>query len=206
MKSNKAIRVLQRRLSASCLCAALFAFSVPYAAAQAPAPDPEALVRELTCHPGQDCHQPQPRRKRSFRFVPENAEAERNELEQRAKEGKLPSTDVEVYFAYNAADIQASARETMASIGKALADPRLAGSILVLIGHTDAKGSKQFNQALSERRAQAALDHLVRTFAIDPTRLRAYGRGKTTLKIPAEPLSHKNRRVQIINIGQIAKN
>jgi outer membrane protein OmpA-like peptidoglycan-associated protein len=94
----------------------------------------------------------------------------------------------------------------MASIGKALNDPRLAGSVLLLIGHTDAKGSQQFNQFLSERRALAVLDHLVRTFAINPTRLRAYGRGKTSLKFPAEPLSSKNRRVQIVNIGQIAKN
>lgn len=204
MKLSKGNWELQ--LFAACLYAILFAGSIPFAAAQAPVLDPEALVRELTCQPGQECYKPQPRRKRSFRFVPEGAEGERKEVEQLAKEGKLPSTDIEVYFDYNSADIQANASETMVSIGKALTDPRLAGSVLVLIGHTDAKGSQQFNQFLSERRAQAVLDHLVRTFAIDPTRLRAYGRGKTSLKFPAEPLSPKNRRVQIVNIGRIAKN
>jgi flagellar motor protein MotB len=49
-------------------------------------------------------------------------------------------------------------------------------------------------------------DHLARTFAIDPTRLQANGRGNTHRKIPAEPLSPKNWRVQIVNTGQLARN
>jgi len=180
-------------------------------AAQSPAPSTEQMVRDLECRAGQDCEPEPPRRtrglggtkKRSFTFET-NTEQGRKELEQRVNEGKLPSTDLEVYFAYNSAEVLPEARTLLDNLGRALTDPRLANNRFVLVGHTDAKGSDKYNQALSERRAAAVRQYLIQTFGIDPERLQAYGRGKTALKLPDEPFAAQNRRVQVVNGGTVA--
>ena len=59
----------------------------------------------------------------------------------------------------------------------------------MLVGHTDAKGGDAYNQILSERRAAAVKEHLVRTFGIAPDRLVSYGRGKSLLKNTADPFA-----------------
>jgi len=89
-------------------------------------------------------------------------------------------------------------------LGQALIDPKLRNSRFVLVGHADAKGSDGYNQVLSERRAAAVKDHLVRTFGIEPERLISYGRGKSLLKNTSDPYAPENRRVQVINNGAIA--
>ncbi len=67
-----------------------------------------------------------------------------------------------------------------------------------IIGHTDSQGEADFNQELSEGRAQAVVDYLVER-GIDKSRLRAEGKGES------EPISSNdtaegrqdNRRVEI---------
>ncbi len=48
---------------------------------------------------------------------------------------------------------------------------------IVLVGHTDAKGSLETNTSLSQRRAEAVADRLIKAFGIDPNRLDAVGVG-----------------------------
>jgi outer membrane protein OmpA-like peptidoglycan-associated protein len=202
-------RIAAQRFGA---CAVLLTLlSVSAAPASAQAPSTEQMVRDLQCREGQDC-EPEPRRrtrglggptKRSFSFEPAT-EVGRKELEQRVKEGALPSTDLEVYFAYNSAEVLPEARTLLDNLGRALTDPRLADSGFVLVGHTDAKGSEGYNQSLSERRAAAVREYLMQTFNIDAARLTAYGRGKTALKLPDEPFAAMNRRVQVVNGGTVA--
>ncbi len=69
---------------------------------------------------------------------------------------------------------------------------------LMIVGHTDAVGSTEYNQALSQRRATAASNYL-EAQGVSAARLKAVGRGET------EPLSANdteagrqgNRRVEI---------
>jgi outer membrane protein OmpA-like peptidoglycan-associated protein len=69
---------------------------------------------------------------------------------------------------------------------------------LLIVGHTDAVGTSEYNQALSQRRATAAANYLA-SQGVNAARLRAVGRGET------EPLAtndteagrQANRRVQI---------
>ena len=49
----------------------------------------------------------------------------------------------------------------------------------VIEGHTDNVGDAQYNVGLSERRAQAAVDHLVSKYGVDRSRLSARGFGET---------------------------
>jgi outer membrane protein OmpA-like peptidoglycan-associated protein len=68
-----------------------------------------------------------------------------------------------------------------------------------IAGHTDSKGTDDYNQKLSERRAQAVVDYLI-TRNISASRIRAIGYGKT------KPLSTNdteegkalNRRVEMV--------
>jgi outer membrane protein OmpA-like peptidoglycan-associated protein len=190
-----------RRLLASTVILLVATAIVPV---WAQAPSTEKMIRDLECREGQDC---QPKRltrgvKRSFTFEPATDEG-RKEIEERVKQGKLPSTDLEVYFAYDSDVVLPEARTLLDNLGKALTDARLADSRFVLVGHTDAKGSEAYNQSLSERRAAAVRQYLIATFAIDPQRLVAYGRGKTALKLPNDPFAAVNRRVQAVNGGPV---
>jgi outer membrane protein OmpA-like peptidoglycan-associated protein len=172
----------------------------------------EELIKHLECHDDQACQGPPvsrrrglqlPEGRRGFTFEP-FTEEDRKKVDDAAKTGKLPSADLEVYFEYNRADITPAARQVLGPLGQALIDPRLRNGHFVLVGHTDAKGGDDYNQVLSERRAAALKDYLVRTFGIEPNRLVAYGRGKSSLKNPADPFAAENRRVQVINNGAIA--
>lgn len=49
---------------------------------------------------------------------------------------------------------------------------------LEIVGHTDSAGSEQYNLALSLRRAEAVVEHLV-TQGVDPGRLSAFGLGES---------------------------
>lgn len=156
----------------------------------------EELIKRLECHADQACQPPvqhrrgfqPPQGRRGFTFEP-YSEADRKRLEDASKAGKLPSADVEVYFEYDKADITPAARQVLDGLGQALIDPKLRHSRFVLVGHTDAKGSDGYNQVLSERRAAAVREHLLRTFGIGPERLVSYGRGKSSLKNAADPLA-----------------
>lgn len=112
---------------------------------------------------------------------------------------QLPSVDIEVYFDFASSDIATRAAETLAPLGKALADGRLAGGTFLIAGHTDGKGQPPYNLRLSQQRAEAVRQFLIDRFAIAPERLIARGYGSERLKNPKRPTADENRRVQIIN-------
>jgi len=176
-------------------------------------PTKEELIKRLECRGEQTCQPPPTSRRRGFQapsptkrgitFEP-FTEEERKKLDEDAKAGKLPSADLEVFFDYNKAEVTPAARQTLGPLGQALIDPKLVGHRFVLVGHTDAKGGDAYNQLLSERRAAAVKEYLVRTFGIAPDRLASYGRGKSLLKNTADAFAAENRRVQVINQGVLA--
>jgi hypothetical protein len=70
---------------------------------------------------------------------------------------------------------------------------------IVISGHTDARGSADYNMRLSERRAQAVRQFLITEKGISAGRLAAKGYGKTQLLLPSDPNNELNRRVQFQN-------
>lgn len=126
---------------------------------------------------------------------------ERTEIANVVKENKLPSIDLEVYFEYDSAAITPAAMPKLISLGQALSDDKLKGATFLIAGHTDAAGSGEYNQGLSERRAEAVKEFLAKTFKLDPTTLIAVGYGKEQLKLPHAPLDGENRRVQVVNLA-----
>jgi outer membrane protein OmpA-like peptidoglycan-associated protein len=109
------------------------------------------------------------------------------------------SVNLYVNFAYDSAELTSDARITLDRLGGALRDPRLGEFSFVIAGHTDAKGGDEYNQKLSERRAEAVRGYLVAQFGISADRLSAKGYGKSQLLDPAHPEDGVNRRVQVIN-------
>ena len=78
---------------------------------------------------------------------------EREEIAQIAS--TKPKIDLEIHFDYNSADISKDSMPTVQELGKALSDSSLKGSTFVVAGHTDAVGGEDYNQGLSERRADS---------------------------------------------------
>jgi outer membrane protein OmpA-like peptidoglycan-associated protein len=81
-------------------------------------------------------------------------------------------------------------------------NPFLLGYRFLMIGHTDAKGGREYNLKLSQQRADAVRGALIKPFEIDPSRIEAVGLGEEQLFNRINPESAENRRVQLINIGR----
>ncbi len=69
-------------------------------------------------------------------------------------------------------------------------------------GHTSAEGDAALNQALSQARADAAVDFLVAHEGVDAARLEAVGFGSSQLKNAENPNAPENRRTEFIIIEQ----
>lgn len=111
-----------------------------------------------------------------------------------------PKIDLEIQFDYNSADIARTSVPAVQALGKALSDPALKGSTFVVAGHTDAIGGEEYNQGLSERRADTIKKYLVQNYGLNGTDLVTVGYGKTKLKDATNGADPINRRVQIVNM------
>jgi OOP family OmpA-OmpF porin len=84
------------------------------------------------------------------------------------------------------------------------------GAKVALEGHTDGKGTEQYNQKLSERRAEAVKQYLIKDGAVDKARISARGYGKSRPIAPNKTKGGKdnpegraeNRRVEILIISE----
>ena len=75
------------------------------------------------------------------------------------------------------------------------------GATFTIEGHTDSFGSAEYNQSLSERRADAVRDWLVETLQLEPDRFRVagYGKSRPIVEITGDSEAQSlNRRVEIV--------
>ena len=124
-------------------------------------------------------------------------------IEERAKVAEIvqarPNIDLEINFDFNSATVGAQSVSVLLALGRVLSKDELKGTVFLINGHTDGKGSAEYNQDLSERRAEAVKRLLVQQFNLPATTLVAMGYGKGQLKNAADPFAGENRRVQIVN-------
>ena len=123
---------------------------------------------------------------------------EREEIAQIAS--SKPKIDLEIHFDYNSAAISRESMPAVQELGKALSQASLKGSTFVVAGHTDAIGSEEYNQGLSERRADTIKRYLTDKYGINGSDLVTVGYGKTKPKDANAPLDPTNRRVQVVNM------
>jgi OOP family OmpA-OmpF porin len=103
-----------------------------------------------------------------------------------------------ILFDFDKADIKPASKPQLAEMAKFLkANPSLRAFV---IGHTDNKGTLDYNMKLSNQRANAVMKALANQYGIDPKRLTARGLG------PLAPVATnhtqegqaKNRRVELV--------
>lgn len=111
-----------------------------------------------------------------------------------------------VPFDLDSAEIRSDARAQLDELGRALAG--LAGdegrdlvvtNVIRVLGHTDVRGSAEYNRSLSERRARAVVDYLERTAALPPGLLEAVGLGEAqpVCSEETDACHSRNRRVEV---------
>lgn len=114
-----------------------------------------------------------------------------------------------IYYDFDKADIREDASTDLQKLLQILNDnPKMR---IELGSHTDSRGTHEYNVGLSQRRAQAVVDWLVR-HGIDKGRLVAKGYGETTLRnhcengVPCTEYEHqRNRRTEITVIDENGK-
>ena len=116
----------------------------------------------------------------------------------------FPALDLEVNFAFNSDKLEPQSVLILSRLGAALSSDKLQGASFVVAGHTDAVGSKDYNQRLSESRAFTVKNFLASNFKITPQKLIVVGYGQEMLKNKQNPYADENRRVQILNLGPAA--
>ncbi|WP_018701243.1 OmpA family protein [Amorphus coralli] len=108
---------------------------------------------------------------------------------------------VEITFDFDSSRIRPESYESLGLIADALHTVYLGGDRFLVIGHTDAKGAREYNLKLSQRRADAIVEALTTTFNVPANMVVPVGLGEEDLRDPANPYSEVNRRVQLINLG-----
>lgn len=125
---------------------------------------------------------------------------ERKQIAKAVTEHKLPAIDLTIPFEYNSSAISQKAVPVLVSLGQVLQDASLQGSTFLVGGHTDSRGSNDYNIKLSQQRAQSVRTFLINTFGINGGKLIAVGFGEIQLKTPHDPEAGVNRRVQLVNV------
>lgn len=101
-----------------------------------------------------------------------------------------------VHFDYDSSDLSAEDYQTLQAHAQFLMAN--ANSKVALTGHTDERGTREYNMALGERRAKAVQSYLI-TNGVNPQQLEAVSYGKEAPVNPGHDESawKENRRVEI---------
>jgi len=103
-----------------------------------------------------------------------------------------------IYFDFDKADVKPESAPQLEQIARLLADH--AELKLMITGHTDNQGAADYNQKLSQRRADAIVAALTGNYAVTASRLHAQGLGASSpvASNDNDDGRAKNRRVELI--------
>jgi len=106
-----------------------------------------------------------------------------------------------IYFDFDRYDLRPDAKETLRKNAKVLKE-NPTWKILIE-GHCDERGSNEYNLALGEKRARAAMQYLIK-LGIDPNRLSiiSYGEERPVDPRHCEEAWAKNRRCEFVVIAK----
>jgi OmpA-OmpF porin, OOP family len=122
-------------------------------------------------------------------------------LQVRPKPEAQQMINLNIPFEYNSSELQSQATAQLKQLRSALNSQSLSKDRFMVAGHTDGKGSGQYNKQLSMRRAEAVRRYLVDN-GVAAARLQAVGYGSEHLASPDHPEDPSNRRVEIRNLGE----
>ena len=115
---------------------------------------------------------------------------------ERVGEGIQVTFESGLLFDFDSDAVKSTAQANLRNLAQSLS--KYPNSSLLIVGHTDAQGSDDYNMSLSQRRASAAAQYLV-TQGVEAGRLRTLGLGETEPKAPndSETNMAQNRRVEV---------
>lgn len=101
-----------------------------------------------------------------------------------------------VYFAFDSSEISAESASVL-SQHASLLNSNPAASVLIA-GHTDERGSREYNMALGERRAQSVSSYLAAQ-GVNPSNIRviSYGEERPAVNGTTEEAYAQNRRAEL---------
>jgi outer membrane protein OmpA-like peptidoglycan-associated protein len=101
-----------------------------------------------------------------------------------------------ILFPFDSSDILPAGRENLRNLANSM--HQFPGHDVMIVGHTDSRGTASYNQALSERRARAAAN-LLTANGVPSHRIQTVGRGMTEpiASNETEAGRQMNRRVEI---------
>lgn len=99
-------------------------------------------------------------------------------------------------FKLGSAELPDLLRQQLDRFAEVLRGKRGSSRVLRIEGHADATGTDDINLSLSQRRAEAVKEYLVKGGA-DQGMLQAVGMGSKAPKVTADPFAAENRRVEI---------
>ena len=108
--------------------------------------------------------------------------------------------DLVIRFEFDSSKIQESSKPLLNTLAAAMKTEKLLNLNFSVEGHTDAKGSADYNLRLSERRAEAVVNYMAQQ-GIAKDRLTALGKGASELLKPESPEAFENRRVKISTLN-----
>jgi outer membrane protein OmpA-like peptidoglycan-associated protein len=113
------------------------------------------------------------------------------------------SINLNIPFDHNSSVITPKAGAQLKQLQLALTGASLGKDRFEVAGHTDAKGSADYNKQLSYKRAEAVKQFLVAN-GVGANRLQTVGFGSEHLLAPDRPDDPSNRRVEIRDLGGAA--
>ena len=115
---------------------------------------------------------------------------------ERVGEGIIVTFDSGILFDFDKADLKSQAKANISDLAETL--KKYDDTDVMIVGHSDSRGSDEYNLGLSERRAQSVSNY-VSTLGVAGTRIQQVGKGES------EPIAdnetdagrQQNRRVEI---------
>ncbi len=110
-----------------------------------------------------------------------------------------------ITFSFGSSEISEEQLATLDDVAFAISKilKRRPRQVFLIEGHTDAVGSEEYNQGLSEDRAAAVKDALIIEYGIPEENLVDVGYGEEFLKVQTLDAEEENRRVAIRNISPL---
>ncbi|MES1951332.1 OmpA/MotB domain-containing protein [Salinisphaera sp. S4-8] len=103
-----------------------------------------------------------------------------------------------IFFNTDSTQVKAESRPTLSEIAKLMAErPNLK---LLVVGHTDSRGTFDYNIDLSQRRAAAVVNALVSRYGVERSRLKPWGVGYAVPRASnnSDVGKAQNRRVELV--------
>lgn len=108
---------------------------------------------------------------------------------------------IPINFEYDSINLDELTQKNLAQLGAVLSEDKYHDRTFTLIGHTDVRGTTQYNHNLSESRAEAIEQELVENFPELKGRLKIKGAGESSPKYKGQKISedeHRlNRRLEV---------